>query len=112
MAEPANDEAEVLNTIKPDMASAHAEFDRKWMARKGEGRKQLRMWLRFPNSVERKKRPCDKLTTKADGKWTAHASLNGTPVAAHKPNTRDMNEMMTEMVRVAGRLAARTLGAG
>ena len=76
------------------------------MARKGEGRKQLRMWLRFPNSAERNVL-FDKLTTKADGKWTANASLNGTPVAAHKPNTRDMNQMMTEMIRVAGRLAPR-----
>ena len=112
VAEPDNDEAakqlieQVLNSIMTDMASSHAEFARKWMARQGEGRKQLRMWLRFPNSAERNVL-FDKLTTKADGKWTARASLNGTPVAAHKPNTRDMNQMMTEMIRVAGRLAGR-----
>ena len=76
------------------------------MARKGEGRKQLRMWLRFPNSAERNVL-FDKLTTKADGKWTAHAFHNGTPVEAHKPNTRDMNMMKTKMIQVAGRLAAR-----
>ena len=101
MADPANDEEakqlaeQVLNTIMTDMASAHAEFDRKWMARKGEGRKHLRMWLRFPNSVERNVL-FDKLTTKADGKWTAH-----------KPNTREMTQMWTKMLKVAGRLAAR-----
>ena len=59
--EPENDaEAEAIleellrsADIEMNMHSAKAEFNRKFMMRRGGGRQQLRIWAQFPSAVER-----------------------------------------------------------
>ena len=82
----------MLGSLMTDMNSAHVEFERKWMPRQGAGKRQLRMWLRFPSSVERNTL-FQQMTTKDHGKWIARASFNGQPVEAHKPQTRASKTM-------------------
>ena len=84
------------------MSAAHAEFDRKIMMRRAGGRQQLRIWAKFPSSVERNE--CyDRLNERdpTTGKCKSYVAYRDNPVEVWRPDIRDQKYMMKKLI--AGR---------
>ena len=76
------------------MSTAQAEYDRKYMMRVGGGRQELRIWARFPSSVERN--DCyERMNERdGDGRWKSNVTYDGATVEVWRPDTRDNKFMM------------------